>query len=105
MNTHEFMDAQIERSTQGAVKATRQFPIKLVQTTAGKMTVRVFDPAHGVDPLAAMAVRFEQTGVNQNPRHRAELQGAPIYHGLVGPMWDGDCIRYEDQETYNTLST
>ncbi|OAI43508.1 hypothetical protein AYO38_02575 [bacterium SCGC AG-212-C10] len=35
---------------------------------------------------------------------RAELQGQPKFAGPLGPMWDGDCIRYEDVETYRTLS-
>jgi hypothetical protein len=42
---------------------------------------------------------------NHNPRHRAELQGQPILPGFLGPMWDGDAIRYEDQHSYEFLST
>lgn len=44
------------------------------------------------------------TGENFSPRQRAELQGQPIISGLLGPMWDGDAIRYENQEAYNRLS-
>lgn len=33
-----------------------------------------------------------------------ELMGQAIITGYVGPMWDGDKIRYETQEVYNLLS-
>lgn len=42
---------------------------------------------------------------NFNPKHRAELQGAPVFDGVIGPMWDGARgIRYEDAETYARMS-
>lgn len=47
---------------------------------------------------------FEITGQSDNPRLRPELQGHPIIAGLLGPMWDGGMIRYEDHKTYNQLS-
>lgn len=47
---------------------------------------------------------FEIVGRNTNRRHRAELQGQPIIAGLLGPMWDGGAIRYEDQTAYDVLS-
>ncbi len=40
-----------------------------------------------------------------NPSLRAELQGQPVFRGLLGPMWDGDAIRYEDQASNDFLST
>lgn len=43
-------------------------------------------------------------GYNSNPKQRSELQGAPLFYGLYGAMFDGDAIRYEDKETYETLS-
>lgn len=43
--------------------------------------------------------------INKNPRQRAELQEQPVFSGLVGPMWDGDAIRYEDQTAHDILST
>lgn len=35
---------------------------------------------------------------------REELRGQPIINGYLGPMWDGDKIRYETQEVYDLLS-
>lgn len=81
---------------------------ELVQTVNGRFEVRDFD-ANNV--VAAMAARgFEQRGTNDNPRHRAELQGQPMFHGVLGPMWGGTrkhpdgVIRYECPETYKQLS-
>lgn len=48
---------------------------------------------------------FTVVGVNSNKRQRAELQGQPIVAELVGPMWDGDAIRYEDTRTNDFMST
>ena len=38
---------------------------------------------------------------------REKLDGYPILsaYGYLGPMWNGDRIRYETQEIYDTLST
>lgn len=50
---------------------------------------------------------FEHTGYNNNPRQRAELQGAPKFRGVNGPMWGGSesaPLRYETPEAYRTLS-
>lgn len=55
--------------------------------------------------IPALEVRgFEMTGNYSNPRTREEMQGAPKFAGLLGPMFDGDAIRYESQEVYNALS-
>lgn len=35
---------------------------------------------------------------------RAELDNQPMYKGWLGPMWDGDRLRYETQEVYDLLS-
>lgn len=55
--------------------------------------------------IPAFEIRgFVQRGVNDNPRNRIELQGQPVFAGLLGPMWDGDAIRYENQAAYDALS-
>lgn len=65
-------------------------------------TVDIFDD---MNVVAAMGVRgYEYLGENHSPAQRAELQGAPRFKGLVGPMWDGDMIRYETPEMYEILS-
>jgi hypothetical protein len=48
---------------------------------------------------------YAEVGTNNNPCQRAELQGAPQFAGLVGPMWDSEMLRYEDVQTYSDLST
>lgn len=81
---------------------------EVVRTVDGHMMVETFT-ADNVIP--AMSVRgFEISGTNQNPRHRTELQGQPVFDGVMGPMWGGNrqhpdgVIRYECPETYDTLS-
>lgn len=36
--------------------------------------------------------------------HREELDNQPIYEGFLGPMWDGNMLRYETSSVYNMLS-
>lgn len=75
---------------------------RLVQCIEGQFVVSEFDENN---VLAAMDVRgFVLAGVNENRHHRAELQGAPIFSDVCGPMWDGDAIRYEDRAAYARLS-
>lgn len=47
---------------------------------------------------------FYYAGENWNKAQRHELQGQPKFSGFVGPMWDGDALRYECHETYNRMS-
>lgn len=35
---------------------------------------------------------------------RKELDNQPKVDGYLGPMWDGDGLRYETQEVYDMLS-
>jgi hypothetical protein len=35
---------------------------------------------------------------------RKELDNQPKVEGYLGPMWDGDKLRYETQEVYDMLS-
>jgi len=75
---------------------------RLVQTVENQLVVSEFDSDN---VLSAMQIRgFEYIRLNYNSRHRAELQEQPIFTGVLGPMWDGDAIRYEDSATYRTLS-
>ena len=55
--------------------------------------------------ISAMEVRgYAYLGSNPGIGQRQELHGAPRFKGLVGPMWDGDMIRYETPEMYEILS-
>jgi hypothetical protein len=56
--------------------------------------------------IPAIEVRgFALRKLNNSPRQRTELQGQPVFQGLLGPMWDGDAIRYEDPRANDVLST
>lgn len=77
---------------------------RLVRAVPGAGMVRE-DFGPDVDLIAAMEIRGHAfTGINANPRQRAELQGQPKFAGLCGPMWNGDAIRYECREAYARLS-
>lgn len=60
--------------------------------------------------LPAMEARgFTFVKLNDNERHRQELQGQPKFKGVNGPMWGGTkdgqpIIRYETPEAYAELS-
>lgn len=61
-----------------------------------------------LDRLRAAVKRLgvKETGVENSPYVRPELRGQPRFDKLLGPMWDGtNGVRYEDQATYNILST
>lgn len=82
---------------------TKNIKARLIQTVDGMTLRNDFGPE--VDLVLAMEVRgYKFRGYNSNPRQRAELQGAPKFVGLNGPMWDGDAIRYEDPATTKAVS-
>ena len=46
--------------------------------------------------IAAIEARgYAFAGTNNSSGQRPELWGQPRFHGLVGPLWNGDGIRYE----------
>ena len=75
-----------------------RYPVKLV-TTSGSQR---FAPGQALTEIVRLG--FEYLGPNTSRVQRAELQGAPRFCGLVGPMWDGDALRYECAKTYEDLS-
>ncbi len=76
---------------------------RLIQYVAGQMCRSEFTDEN---LLPAMEVRgYALNGFNQNKSNRAELQGQPKFRGVLGPMWDGDAVRYECPATYERLST
>lgn len=77
--------------------------IRLIQTVDGQMICSDFGSV--ADGVAGIELRgFKVRTAHHNPRTRPELQGAPVFSGLCGPMWDGDAIRYEDPEANDRLS-
>ena len=75
---------------------------KIVQCVEGKFSVINLDDSNLHTVLQARG--FDFAGLEENRRLRSELIGEPKFTGLLGPMWDGDGIRYEDEETYRILS-
>lgn len=53
--------------------------------------------------------RFEVTGYvepSANPIYADQkMIGYPKLRGFIGPMWDGDRLRYETQKVYDIMST
>lgn len=75
---------------------------KIVQRVENQFVISIVELEN---IIPACTVRgYEFSGFNANHRQRTELQGAPTFSGLLGPMWDGDCLRYEDQEANDILS-
>ena len=49
---------------------------------------------------------INKTGICESKRVREILRGKPTFDKLHGPMYDGgNCVRYENQDAYNILST
>lgn len=85
----------------------RTFKYKLVhgkgKGNTGSMGVDVFDDRNVIEAMAERGYAY--VGLNHNDYNREELQGAPLFRGLCGPMWDGDqWIRYETTEMNDALS-
>lgn len=53
---------------------------------------------------AAKKMGARVRGVETSPYVRPELRGKPKFDKFLGPMWDGNIVRYEDKETYDMLS-
>lgn len=75
---------------------------RLIQFIDGKWLTAEFEASQARAEIERRGFTF--TGLNTNPRQRVELQGQPKFKGLLGPMWDGDAVRYEDQGAYDALS-
>lgn len=76
---------------------------QLIQVVDGRPIVGCVVPRDTV--VFAFGVRgFVMNGINDNPRQRKELQGWPYFSGLLGPMWNGDHVRYETEEVHNIFS-
>jgi hypothetical protein len=74
----------------------------LVEVVSGKLIVTEF--ANEEELVEAMASRgFLVRGVESDGR-RIELQGQPVFDGVVGPFWAYDSLRYETWEANNRLS-
>lgn len=57
-----------------------------------------------VDRASELYPELIVTGNLVNPNVRYELQGRPQFENFLGPMWDGDRLRYETQEIYDELT-
>ena len=87
---------------------------RAVQVVTEALVVRRIDGRSRVDvyPLKDLEKVFEVTGytkdLSEERTHRivrrSELDNRPILKGLVGPIWDGGRIRYEDEESHRILT-
>jgi hypothetical protein len=79
--------------------------IRLVQflETGDWVKTEFADAEHAITGIEVRGYAFKR--LNQDSRHRVELQCQPVFEGLVGPMWDGDAIRYEDARACRALSS
>ena len=66
---------------------------------SGRYTETATEKAKRISELAKKGIYFYFCNAP-----RAELCGQPIMNGYLGPMLDGDKIRYETQEVYDLLS-
>jgi hypothetical protein len=94
-------------AAQAAAPAPVAAPVyKIVQTVEGRMVATRLTSIHAWAHANGRAVY----NVARIAHLRPELQCQPHVQGLLGPMWDGlnqdgaPVIRYEDDQTYNTLS-
>lgn len=75
---------------------------KLVQVVDGQLVSNACSMENILD---FMWIRgFVRSGLLSNAHARCELQGLPTFENVNGPMWDGDCVRYETPEAYALLS-
>lgn len=80
-------------------------PVTLYQMVEGRITPTVTGKTTDNCRAAIEARGFHYVRDNFNQHNRSELQGAPVFQNLYGPMWDGERgIRYEDNATYRMMS-
>lgn len=78
---------------------------RIIYMIEDRLTVIEFGAGTPEEAISAAAEHgFACKGLNTNRAQREALIGQPKFHGLLGPMWDGDAIRYEDQATYREIS-
>jgi hypothetical protein len=70
------------------------------ESATGRFFTKVIAAADEMDLAIAVTIYmkasgFTLTGFADRPSLRAELQGAPKFKGVNGPMWNGDGWRYE----------
>ena len=78
---------------------------RIVRQTGTGPEVITFTSSTPADAILEAAKHgYAFRAFNTNPAQREQLQGQPKFTGLMGPMWDQDAIRYEDQAAYAELS-
>lgn len=78
---------------------------RIVRMVGNAVSVTEFDAVTPDEAISAAAARgYGFTYFNSNRSQREELIGQPKFKGVLGPMWDGDAIRYEDQAVYREFS-
>ncbi len=76
--------------------------VQVVTLKDGKWSsvkVKMLDAVLEIEKLG-----YKHVGEHTSEHTRSELQHCPVFAGLLGPMFDGERIRYENQDAYNRLS-
>lgn len=101
--THPYLTRGCRRLTIFLMKTS--YPIRVVTEKGNHFFPAIDADDNDRNPVDDMlALGYEIAGENRTRSQRAELRGAPRFKGLVGPMWDGDALRYEDSKTNHQLS-
>lgn len=93
------------------IRLTERELRNMISESVKRVLTEVFDPDMPVvvvggdlqgEYTAQEIIDDFETGEAVNSSSR--ISGYPKLHGYLGPMWDGDRIRYESPDAYNTLS-
>ena len=77
--------------------------VVLVQMVEGVMVRSTFDINDAEEAMEARG--YTLTGQTKaGGLTRPELWNRPKFAGVLGPMWDGGMLRYEDDASYKALS-
>ena len=110
-----------ERDLHRVIKETVKGILKESNESIGSFLLESFDPDMDVIVVGGkqageykageLGKYFELNGTFEPDTYSLErwfknspIVGYPKLMGYVGPMWDGDRIRYETQEVYNAMS-
>jgi len=97
--------ARVDHLERDIAREIGRFAIIVTQDKSGGLTSLRVPVDDLVDTMSRLGHKF--VGFNDNPRHRADLRGAPKFSGILGPMYGGSASepwRYESTRAYGELS-
>lgn len=104
-----------EQPTWITLSEINEFEKKMLHMNTEKMkaTFAYIDPHTGKETYIEVDNVEEASSIfpfliMKDERHydascRDELQNQPCFEGFIGPMWNGDGLRYETPEAYNAM--